>query len=251
MKQKLIVITFFAVLISCKSTDSLMETHTTQCPEDAPVLTPAPLEEPWAIEWWMPRHEEKLNEEGREDAEILLVGDSITHGWESTGSEVWERYFGEYKTYNIGYSGDRTENVLWRFQNGEIDGIHPKVAMVMIGTNNTGHRQDHPDCTAMGIERIVDSLQEKLPDTHILLLAIFPRGADTDDELRILNEEINQRIEVFGEKERVTFLNLNHTFLNDEGEILEEVMPDLLHPNEEGYELWAAEIFPRLIDLLN
>ncbi|MCC5941143.1 MAG: hypothetical protein JJU37_06325 [Balneolaceae bacterium] len=187
------------------------------CSDTHSALTPAPLEEPWAIEWWMPRHEGKLNEEGRYAAEILLIGDSITHGWESTGSEVWERYFGDYHTYNIGYSGDRTENVLWRFHQGEIDGINPKVTMVMIGTNNTGHRQDQPDCTAMGIERIVDSLQEKLPDTHILLLAIFPRGADADDELRILNEEINQRIEGFGEQKGISFLNINSIFLSDDG----------------------------------
>ena len=251
MKRKLILIALFAVLISCKSTDRMMETDTTQCPENAQALTPAPLEEPWAIEWWMPRHEEKLAEEGREDAEILLVGDSITHGWESGGREVWSRYFDGYSTYNIGYSGDRTENVLWRFQNGEIDGINPKVALVMIGTNNTGHRQDAAACTAKGIERIIDTMLENLPETEIVLLAIFPRGEGPDDELRMLNEEINQQIEVLGERERVTFLNLNHIFLNDKGELPEEVMPDMLHPNEEGYELWAAEIFPHLIDLLN
>ncbi len=220
------------------------------CSENHSALKPAPLEESWAIEWWMPRHEEKLQEERREEADILLVGDSITHGWETTGKDVWNRYFGDFNTYNIGYSGDRTENVLWRFQHGEIDGINPKVAMLMIGTNNTGHRQDDPDCTAKGVKLIVDTMVEKLPDTQILLLAIFPRGASPDDELRVLNEQINQRIERLSDYERVSFLNINHIFLNDEGELPEEIMPDFLHPHEAGYELWAQEIYPHLIGLL-
>ena len=220
------------------------------CSENHSALKPAPLEESWAIEWWMPRHKEKLKEEGREEADILLVGDSITHGWETTGKDVWNRYFGDFNTYNIGFSGDRTENVLWRFQHGEIDGINPKVAMLMIGTNNTGHRQDDPDCTAKGVKLIVDTMVEKLPDTQILLLAIFPRGASPDDELRVLNEQINQRIERLSDYERVSFLNINHIFLNDEGELPEEIMPDFLHPHEAGYELWAQEIYPHLIGLL-
>lgn len=221
-----------------------------QCTDDALALTPAPLQESWAIEWWMPRHEEKLTEEGRETAEILLVGDSITHGWENTGKEVWSDYFGAYGTYNIGYSGDRTENVLWRFEHGEIDGINPKVAVLMIGTNNTGHRQDPAECTALGIERIVDELSERLPDTHILLLAIFPRSESPDDELRQLNQNINHRIEKLSEQEQVTFIDLNPIFLNDELILTEEMMPDLLHPNESGYRLWAEALKPYLMELL-
>jgi beta-glucosidase len=221
------------------------------CPDNHPAITPAPLQEDWAVEWWMPRHEQKLAEEGRESAEILLIGDSITHGWENTGKEVWEQYFGEYGTYNIGYSGDRTENVLWRFEHGEIDGIHPEVAVVMIGTNNTGHRQDSPECTAKGVELIVDRLNEKLPDTHILLLAIFPRNDSQNGEFKKLNAEINERIESLGERENFTFLNYNTAFLDDNGTLPESIMPDLLHPNEEGYKIWAEVMKPDIDDHLN
>ncbi len=220
------------------------------CPEDAAALTPAPLEEEWAIEWWMPRHEEKLEEEGRESADILLLGDSITHGWETTGSEVADEYFSDYSIYNIGYSGDRTENVLWRFNHGEIDGISPELAVLMIGTNNTGHRQDPPECTAEGIETILDEMEQKLPDTHVLLLAIFPRGESPDDELRELNEEINTRIREFDSRENVTFANINDIFLTEEGILTEEIMPDELHPNEHGYELWAEEMIEIMDQLL-
>lgn len=221
------------------------------CSNDHLALTPAPLQEEWAVEWWMPRHEEKLAEEGRESAEILLIGDSITHGWENTGKDTWETYFGEYSTYNIGYSGDRTENVLWRFEHGEIDEIDPEAAVVMIGTNNTGHRQDPPECTAKGVELIVDQIKQKLPDTQILLLAIFPRDATPKGELRQLNAEINERIKELDKKENVTFLNMNNAFLDDDGNLTEDIMPDLLHPNEEGYRIWAEVMKPVIDDQFN
>jgi len=218
--------------------------------ECGPALTPAPLEEEWAVEWWIPRHEEKLKEEDREIARLLFLGDSITHGWETTGNEVFKQHYADY-TYNIGFSGDRTENVLWRLQNGEIDGIIPEAAVLMIGTNNTGHRQDPAECTTEGILKILDELHDKLPDTHVLLLAIFPRGESPDNELRILNDQINQKIEMFGERDQVTFLDINHLFLDDDGVLSEEVMPDQLHPSEKGYKIWAEGMNSTIQRLLN
>jgi beta-glucosidase len=221
------------------------------CPDDAPALTPAPLQEEWAIEWWMPRHEAKLTEEGRKTADLLFIGDSITHGWETTGKPVADTYFSDFSIYNIGFSGDRTENVLWRFNNGEIDGINPELAVVMIGTNNTGHRQDSSECTARGIEIILDELNEKLPETEVLLLAVFPRGETPDDELRQINNEINQRITSFADGEQVHFMNINSVFLDKDGTLPEGIMPDHLHPNEQGYELWAEAMLPAIRELLS
>ncbi|MDX1640475.1 MAG: platelet-activating factor acetylhydrolase IB subunit [Balneolaceae bacterium] len=221
------------------------------CPDDAPALTPATLQEEWAVEWWMPRHEAKLTEEGREDARLLFIGNSITHGWENTGKEVWNEYYADYGGYNIGFSGDRTENVLWRFEHGELDGIHPELAILMIGTNNTGHRQDPAACTAKGIEMILDEIKERLPETEILLLAIFPRETSPDGELRQLNNKINERIEKFADGERVHFLNINDVFLDEEGVLSEDIMPDLLHPNEYGYQLWAEAMQPKLEELID
>lgn len=220
------------------------------CPADAPALTPATLQEEWAVEWWMPRHEAKLTEEGRETAKLLFIGDSITHGWEDTGKKTWEEYYEGYGAYNIGFSGDRTENVLWRFEHGELDGLDPEVAIMMIGTNNTGHRQDPAECTARGIEVILDELNERLPETKILLLAIFPREASPDGELRRLNNQINKKIENFADGEHIHYLNINDTFLDDDGVLAEEIMPDLLHPNEYGYELWAKAMESKLNELL-
>ena len=221
------------------------------CPDDAPALTPSPLQEEWAIDWWMPRHEAKLVEEGRETADVLFVGDSITHGWETTGESVTDEYFSDFSIYNIGFSGDRTENVLWRFNHGEIDGISPEVAVLMIGTNNTGHRQDSPDCTARGIEMILGQLGEKLPDTEIILLAIFPHGKTTGNKLRQLNNAVNRRIKSFADGEQIHFMNLNSVFLDDDGNLSEDIMPDHLHPNEYGYKLWAEAMLPAIKQHMN
>lgn len=222
----------------------------TACPDTSAALTPGPLQEEWALEWWMPRHEEKLEEEGREDAKLLLIGNSITHGWETDGKEVWGNYFQDIPTHNIGFSGDRTENVLWRFENGALDGLEPELAVLMIGTNNTGHRQDDPACTTKGIETILDELEQRLPDTHILLLAIFPRGETPDDALRQLNHEINSHIKQFNKRDGVTFLNINDTFLDDDGILSKEIMPDHLHPNGYGYQLWAEAMESKIRKLL-
>ena len=121
----------------------------------------------------------------------------------------------------------------------------------MIGTNNTGHRQDSPECTAKGIETILDELGEKLPDTEVLLLAIFPRGETPDNELRQLNNEINQRIESFADGERIHFMDINSVFLDDNGNLPEEIMPDELHPNEYGYQLWAEAMLPAIREHLD
>jgi len=203
----------------------------------------------WSIGWWGPRHKEKLEAIQQGPVDLILVGDSITHGWEEF-PEIWDRHFGEWKTVNLGFSGDRTEHVLWRLQNGEIQGISPKVAVIMIGTNNTGHRQDPAAETAAGIRAIINELQDRLPDTRILLLAVFPRSATPDDPLRVLNEQINDIISGYGDGGNVVFLNINEAFLDDQGNLPKEVMPDLLHPKEIGYEIWAGAMGPTLREMM-
>ena len=249
MKKYFIALLLLSFIPSIFSACSETDAQTT-CADNALALTPATLQEEWAVEWWMPRHEAKLEEEGREDARLLFIGNSITHGWENAGKSVWDEYYAPYGAYNIGYSGDRTENVLWRLNHGEVDDISPELAIMMIGTNNTGHRQDPAECTAKGIEMIVDQLKEKLPETEILLLAIFPREASPDGELRQLNNQINEKIEELRDGERVHFLNINEVFLDEDGNLPEEIMPDLLHPNEYGYELWAEAMQPKIEELL-
>lgn len=205
--------------------------------------------------WWTERHAQKLNEiKAADKIDLVFIGDSITHGWERGNDEIeaiWEKNFGRHGALNLGYGGDRTEHVLWRLENGEIDGYQPKVAVIMIGTNNTGHRQEKPEYTAAGVKAIVEKLHEKHPETKILLLAIFPRGATPEDELRKLNTAANKLIEQHvKDKDYVTFLSINDKFLEEDGTLPKSIMPDLLHPKEEGYKIWAEAITPKVNELL-
>jgi beta-glucosidase len=179
-----------------------------------------------------------------------MIGDSITHGWESAGKETWDKFYGSRKALNLGYSGDRTEQVIWRLQHDEVEGISPKLAIIMIGTNNAGHRKEKSADTAAGVKAILDELAKRLPDTKCLVLAIFPRGAKPDDELRQLNDGTNNILATYADGKRVFFLNLNDKFLTADGTLPTDIMPDLLHPNEKGYAIWAEAVEPTVEKLL-
>ena len=205
----------------------------------------------WAVKWWMPRHKAKLAErKSMKQVDLLMVGDSITHGWENKGKPVWEEYYAQRNALNIGFSGDRTEHVIWRFQNGAIDDINPKLAVLMIGTNNTGHRKENPEHTAIGIRRVIDELHLRLPNTKLLLLGVFPRGADQEDELRKINDQINEIISGYADEKKIWYLDITDEFLDDEKVLPKSLMPDLLHPNKEGYEIWARAMEPMIKTLL-
>jgi len=218
-------------------------------------VTPSMLNESWAIDWWLPRHEEKLAEARKLVAaghapELVFIGDSITQGWEKEGSEVWQRHYAGYHALDLGFGGDRTENVLWRLQHGELDGLAPKAVVLMIGTNNTGHRAEDPATTAAGIKRLIDEIRRRLPDTKVLLLAVFPRGEKPDDPQRGINERVNRIIAGEADGRSVYFLNINAALTEPDGTLSKEVMPDLLHPNAKGYEIWQREMQPLLQELL-
>jgi lysophospholipase L1-like esterase len=218
-------------------------------------VTPAMLNESWAIAWWRPRHEQKLEEKRQLLAagtppEIVLIGDSITQGWEKEGREVWQHHFAPLHGLALGFGGDRTENVLWRLQQGEIDGLAPKAVVLMIGTNNTGHRAENPETTAAGIKRLLDEIRQRLPKAQVLLLAIFPRGEKPDDVLRGINRRVNQIIEAYADGRQVHFLDIGAALLQPDGTLSKDVMPDLLHPNERGYEIWQRAMAPTLQKLM-
>ncbi|MCS0580296.1 putative glycoside hydrolase [Massilia pinisoli] len=219
-------------------------------------VTPSPLNESWSLDWWMPRHEEKLAEIARrkaagEPTELVFIGDSITHNWEQHNKPLWDEFWGKYHALNLGYGGDRTENVLWRLQHGEIDGIAPKVAVMMIGTNNTGFRMEEPQLLYAGIKRDIHEIQKHLPHTKILLLAIFPRAEKADDAQRMNNEKVNALLPKLADGKRVFFLNINKAFLAPDGTLSKDIMPDLLHPNGDGYKIWQREMQPTLDKLMH
>lgn len=226
------------------------------CPDYKTVsVTPQMLNEWWSIDWWQGRHEQKLQEiaAARKNSlshEIVFIGDSITQGWEKPGASVWASNYQQYHALNLGFSGDRTETTLWRLLHGEIDGIQPKVAVLMLGTNNTGHRQEDPRTTAAGIKRNLDELRRRLPNTRILLLAIFPRDEQADSAQRRLNDQVNAIIAGYADQRHIWFLDINQALLNPDGSLSRSIMPDLLHPNQQGYEIWAKAMAPTLQRLL-
>ena len=209
------------------------------------------------------RHESFNEISKKGEAQLVFLGDSITHGFDNkNGKAVWEKYWAPLKAANFGISGDRTEHVLWRLDHGNFDGLKPKAIVLMIGTNNTGH-QGRPqkeidnavykctaEQTAEGIKAIVAKLQQKCPDAKILILGIFPRGADKNDKFRQQNEATNAIVKGFADDKKVFFLDIGGKFLEADGTLPKAIMPDLLHPNEKGYQIWSDAIEAKVKELL-
>lgn len=215
------------------------------CPDqNSLTTTPAPLRAFWADDWWMQRHQQKLADKALAQYEWVMIGDSITHGWEDAGDAVWQQHFADIKTLNLGFGGDRTENVLWHIEHGAVDGLAPRLVTLMIGTNNTGHRLDSPESIRDGIAAIIDQLQRKLPDSQIVLMAIFPRGADSNDVERRNNQQTNKLLVQLAAEKAIEFAEFNKAFLTPDNTLSKDIMPDLLHPNETGYEIWAKQLTP-------
>ena len=202
--------------------------------------------EPRKDEWWMKRHQ-SMNKNAKKPHDLLFIGDSITQGWEGSGKGTWEKYYGNRKALNLGISGDRTEHVIWRLDNGNLrNQKKAKAAVVMIGTNNTGHIMQDPTEVRDGVERIVSTLRARCPQAKILLLGVFPRGVKPDDAKRKNNLEINKLISELHNGERIHYLDISDKFLTAEGILTKQVMPDALHPRQKGYEIWAEAIEPKL-----
>ena len=192
---------------------------------------------------WQERNN-KFNARIKEgNVDLLFIGDSITHAWESGGKEVWAQYYEKRNTVNLGISGDQTQHVLWRLDNGNIDGINPKLAVIMIGTNNV--MVNTSDEIGEGITAIVNKLRTKLPNTKVLVLAIFPRG-EKNDEMRAKLARASKIASKTADKKMVFFLDINKVFLNRDKTMSKEIMPDYLHPTPEGYARWAKAIEPKV-----
>lgn len=231
-------------------------TPNTTCPDYRTAsVTPVPLTESWALDWWMPRHAEKLQEiAGRKAAGVptglVFIGDSITHHWEKDHRDLWDSMWGRYHPLNLGYGGDRTENVLWRLQHGELDGIAPKLIVLMIGTNNNGLRHDAPASTVAGIVRDIAEIRLRQPRAKLLLLAIFPRGATPGDAARRVNDRVNAMLPRLADGKHVFYLDINQAFLTPDGTLSPAIFPDLLHPNADGYQRWYRALAQEVDRLL-
>jgi beta-glucosidase len=199
-------------------------------------------------ETWMGRFYDTVRQVDEAEVDLLLIGDSITHSWDGVGKATWDKYYGHRKAVNLGFSGDRTQHVLWRLIHGELDDISPRVAVVMIGTNNSN--SDTPAQIAAGVRATCNTLRGLLPDTRILLLGIFPRGTDAGDWKRGTNESANRMISELDDGEWIHYLDIGQAFLEADGALPESIMPDALHPNERGYQIWAEAMEPTLARLM-
>ncbi len=209
---------------------------------------------------WMKRHE-SFNERVKQgNVDLIFIGDSITQGWEGAGKNVWNEYYTKRNAVNLGIGGDRTQHVLWRLDHGNIDGINPKLAVLMIGTNNSGSNTSEQ--IAEGIKLIVEKLRTKLPNTKVLVLGIFPRADNfdaqknktekgtKDDAKRQVNERANEIVKKLADNQTVFYLDIGPKFLEADGTLSREIMPDLLHLNEKSYRIWAESIEPKVKELM-
>lgn len=208
---------------------------------------------------WYGRHERILRRQRQINPEIVLVGDSITHFWagrESIGEPAdsaphFNKVFSRYRTLNLGYGWDRTQNVLWRLDHGEMDGLKPRLVVLHIGTNNIGGsknaRANSPGEIAEAILRICARIREKAPAARILLMGIFPRGERKENVWRGRAREVNAILRAAaGKLPNTVFLDIGPKLVEKDGTISREIMSDFCHPTPRGYAVWADAIRPYL-----
>lgn len=181
--------------------------------------------------------------------DIEFIGDSITDFWDGTGKNVWQEYYGHRKAINFGVSGDRTQHVLWRFEHSQLDGIKAKVAIVMIGTNNSNNKDNTEAEILEGVTAIIQQIRTRQPETKILLLGIFPRGKSFSTQRgKIL--QVNQALARLDDGKNIFYLDFGSQLIENDGSISKAIMKDALHPTEAGYKIWAATMEPKLKELL-
>ena len=219
----------------------------TTCAFGHSAVEPAPR----ADDWWQKRHGAMNTNVATlgSKSQVLFIGDSITQGWEGEGKAVWSHYYAHRNAINLGIGGDRTQHVLWRLIHGNLDGLHPKAAVVMIGTNNSNGEDNTPGQIVEGVRAIVDTLKAKLPGTKILLVAIFPRNENYSVQRGKL-AQINAVLRKAADGNEVLWVDFGHRFLAEDGTIPHDLMPDYLHLSPKGYSIWAEAIEDQLSQIL-
>ena len=197
---------------------------------------------------WMAHVQRNLDRTKQGRVDLVFDGDSITDFWLGTGKEVWTKNYGKLNAVDYGISGDRTENLLWRLDAGQVNGLHPKLIVLMIGTNDTG------DCSdvqiADGVTAVLRAYQKACPTSVILLQGIFPRAKDPNDGTRLKIKRINAIISQLGDGNRVIYQDFGDKFLQPDGTLIHDLLPDSLHPSAKGYEVWADAIRPTVNKVL-
>jgi lysophospholipase L1-like esterase len=231
-------------------------------PPTRTVLAATPLSR-MDLPWWRARHEAKLQELHQNRVDLVFLGDSITQDWEHHGppdwvdfAPIWQRFYGDRNAINLGFTGDATSHLLWRIENGEVAGITPKVAVILIGANNLGRLHWSAGDTVAGIDAIITQLHRRLPRTRLLLLGILPseRSPWATEMTQTINAMLAAR---YGHAGDVTYLDIGRVFMRD-GRLNRDLFADPmqnpprppLHPNAHGQMLMAEAMEPMLAALL-
>ncbi len=227
-------------------------------PKPSSAATPVPRDE-----HWQNMHESIITNARTGGFEIAFLGDSITEGWSGAGREVWAKRYAPQHAINLGIGGDRTQQVLWRLDHGLIEALSQKAStenppkpanaikavVLMIGTNNSNGSDNTSEEIAEGIMAITAKLRQGLPQAKVLLLAIFPRG-DKPNAQREKNAQASLLASKIADGKTVHYLDISEKFLNKDGTLSPEIMPDYLHLSPKGYEIWAEAIEQKLAELL-
>jgi lysophospholipase L1-like esterase len=220
--------------------------QTNAAPESNQCIKPVPREGP-AYQRFLELNQRVQSSHGQ--AEVIFVGDSITQGWEGNGKEVWAKYYAPRHALNLGIGSDHTQHVLWRLDHGNLDGLKPKVAVVLIGVNNIPDERNTCREVLEGVTAVVQKLRERLPETEVLLLAIFPFREDFCAQ-RGKALQINQALHKLDDGHWIRFLDIGYLFIQPDGRIPRDMMRDYLHPSAKGYSLWAEAMEPELAAML-
>ena len=195
---------------------------------------------------WVDRVHKNIDKAKSATTQIDLVfdGDSITDGWQGAGKQVWAAHYAKVDAFDFAINGDRTEHLLWRLSAGQAQGLHPKLIALLIGTNNLG--ENTPEQIADGVQAIIKQYQADCPQAVILLQALFPRGELPTDPARAKIKAVNDLLAKFNDGTKVVYIDFGDKFLSPDGTISHDIMPDFLHPNAKGYQIWADSIQPMI-----
>ncbi len=222
-------------------------------PERNSAVAPMPKLEQDSYDWYG-RDGAVLELQKKMRPEIVLVGDSITHFWSGepranhrNGSNSWERTFGSLAVLNLGFGWDRTQNVLWRLDHGEMDGLTPKTIVLNIGCNNfsttANARTNTPEEVCAAIQVICDRLLAKSPASRLVVMGVFPRGGSPADPKRPLHRKLNELLAAsLAGRSQVTFLDIGNKFLEPDGSLSRDMFFDGTHPADKGYAIWGQAL---------
>jgi len=207
-------------------------------------------------------HEQLLEKARHGGIDIYFEGDSITRRWGALDYPKllanWNENFFGWNAANFGWGGDSVRNILWRLHNGELDNVHPKIIVILAGTNDVGNQpfrgDDDPRITEVttGLKAVVAICREKAPEATIVLTGIFPRNDNAGDPLGVIPvvDRINENLARFADGKKIRYLNVNDKLADNDGRLYDGMTADRLHPTLKGYQVWADALKPVFTELL-